>query len=41
MEVEVDLAPFLVYKDCVSGVWVCTSRTFNQSGLKKPISCRF
>ena len=34
-EVEVELAPFSVYKDCVSGVWVCTYCKFNQSGLKK------
>ena len=41
MEAEVELAPFLVYKDCVSGFWVCTSCKVNQSGLKKPISCCF
>ena len=40
-EVEVELAPFSVHKDCVSGVWVCTSCKFNQSGLKKLISCCF
>ena len=40
-EVEVELAPFSVYKDCVSGVWVCTSCKFNQSGLKKLISSCF
>ena len=40
-EVEVKLALFSVYKDCVSGVWVCTSCKFNQSGLKKLISCCF
>ena len=37
-EVEVELAPFSVYKDCVSVVWLCTSCKFNQSGLKKLIS---
>ena len=36
-----ELAPFSVYKDCVSGVWVCTSCKFNQSGLKKLVSCCF
>ena len=40
-EVEVELATFSVYKDCVSGVWVCTSGNINQSGLKKLISCCF
>ena len=40
-EVEVELAPFSVYKDCVSGFRVCTSCKINQSGLKKPISCCF
>ena len=40
-EVEVKLAPLSVYKDCVSGVWVCSSCKFNQSGLKKLISCCF
>ena len=39
MDVEVELTPFSVYKDGVSGVWVCTSCKFNQSGLKKFISC--
>ena len=34
-EAEVKLAPSPVYKDCVSGDWVCTSCKFNQSGLKK------
>ena len=41
MDVEVELASFSVYKDCVSGVWVCISCKFNQSGLKKLISCCF
>ena len=40
-EVEVELAPFSTYKDCVSGVLVCTSCKFNQSGLKKLISSCF
>ena len=40
-EVHVELVPFSVYKDCVSGVWVCTSCKFNQSGLKKLISSCF
>ena len=35
------ISPFSVYKDCVSGVWVSTSCKFNQSGLKKLISCCF
>ena len=34
MEVDVVLAPFGVYKDCVSGFWVCACGKFNQSGLK-------
>ena len=34
-EVEEKLAPLSIYKDCVSGVWVCNSCKFNQSGLKK------
>ena len=34
-EFEVGKAPFRVYKDCVSGVWVCTSCKFNQTGQKK------
>ena len=40
-EVEMELVPFLYYKDCISGVWVCTSCKFNQIGLKKLISCCF
>ena len=40
-EFEVELAPFSVYKDCASGGWVCISCKFNQSGLKKLISCCF
>ena len=40
-EVEVQLTPFSVYKDCVSGVWVRTYCKFDQSGLKKLISCCF
>ena len=35
MEFEVSKAPFWVYKDCVSGAWVCNSCNFNQTGLKK------
>ena len=35
MEVEVEIAPCSVYKDCVSGVWMCTSCKFNQNGPKK------
>ena len=34
MEVEVELAPFIVYKDCIRRFWECTSSKFNQSGLK-------
>ena len=30
MEIEVEIAPLRVYKDCVSGVCVCTSCKFNQ-----------
>ena len=40
-EVDVELALFSVFKDCVSGFWVCTSCKFNQSGLKTLISCCF
>ena len=40
-EIEIETTPFSVYKDCVGGVWVCTSCKFNQSGLKKLISCCF
>ena len=36
-----ELAPFSVYKDCVSGVWVRTSCKFNQNGLKKLIKSCF
>ena len=35
MEVEVRLAPFVLYKDFVSCFLLCTSGKFNQSGLKK------
>ena len=31
MEVKIGLAPFGVYKDCVSGFWVCTSGKFIQN----------
>ena len=41
MEVEAGLAPFLVYKDCVSCFWVCTSGDVDRSGLKKLISVNF
>ena len=34
MEMEVELAPFVAYKDCVSLFWVCTSDKFVQSGQK-------
>ena len=36
-----ELALFSIYKDCVSGFWVCTSCKINQSGLKEPISSFF
>ena len=34
VEVEVGIARFWVYKDCISVVWGCTAGKFNQSGLK-------
>ena len=30
MEAEIELDPFGVYKDCVSGSWLCTSGKFNK-----------
>ena len=41
MEVEAGLAPFVVYKDCLSCFWMRTLGIFNQSGLKKLISGNF
>ena len=41
MEVEVKLAPFVVYKDIATCFWVCTSGKFTQSGLKKLNSGNF
>ena len=40
-EFEVEKATFRVYKDCVSTASVCISCKFNQTGLKKLISCGF
>ena len=41
MEVEVNVVPCVVYKDCVSCSWLCTSDKFNQSELKELISGNF
>ena len=32
-EVEVRIAPFWIYKDCISVVWGCSAGNFYQSGL--------
>ena len=32
---EVGFALSVVYKDCFSYFWMCTSGKFNQSGLRK------
>ena len=37
MEVELELAVFVVYKDCIICFWACTSGKFNQIGLRKLI----
>ena len=31
VEVELRLAPFVIYRNCVSCFWLCTSGKFNQS----------
>ena len=41
MEIDVGVALFLVYKVCVSCLWLCTSGKLKQSGQKKPISDNF
>ena len=41
MEVEAEIAPFLVHKDFVRCFEVCSSGKFNQSGLKKLILGNF